>query len=156
MVGRTNEQALEAAIEKALTGSCLEERSRVAEGQAVTFSRSHGYRFGLAGDFNAHYALDRRLFWQFLEQTQIAELEKLRKRGDDWQPRLVAAADSLRRLAVNRRSKSLLADIARVEAAKVDLDNNLNIGLCMAVLGQDLIAHVQQDHETTGRRQPAT
>ena len=50
MVSQTNEQALEAAIEKQLTGTCLEDQKRIADGD-VPFSPCHGYKLGYPQDF---------------------------------------------------------------------------------------------------------
>ena len=51
MVSKTNERALEASIEKYLTGTCLEELAAVREGVAEQpFSANHGYRLGRAQD----------------------------------------------------------------------------------------------------------
>jgi len=95
MVSQTNEQALESAIEKYLTGTCLEERKAIAEGGEVPFSQNHGYQLGLPDDFNAHYAIDTKRFWVFLENTQNEELEKLQKSGDDWQRKVLERFDRL-------------------------------------------------------------
>jgi len=95
MVSQTNEQALESAIEKFLTGTCLEEQKRVAEGGEVPFSENHGYQLGLPHDFNATYAIDNKMFWAFLENTQSDELEKLQKQGDDWQRKILERFDRL-------------------------------------------------------------
>jgi len=46
MISKTNEQALESAIEKHLTGTCLEEKNRIEE--EVPFTRNHGYKLGFA------------------------------------------------------------------------------------------------------------
>ena len=95
MVSKTNEQALEAAIEKYLTGTCREELESVAEPDAVPFSDNHGYELGLPENFNALYALDTKRFWIFLENTQGDELEKLQKSGDDWQRKVLERFDRM-------------------------------------------------------------
>lgn len=81
MPSQTNEQALEATIEKQLTGTCLEEIKRPASGvvaEPVGIYRSgNGYYIGSANDFNAEYAIDVARFWHFLEATQPTELAKL-------------------------------------------------------------------------------
>ena len=94
MVSQTNEQALEAAIEKFLTGTCLEELKEVKDGD-VPFSQSHGYQLGYSQDFNARYAIDDNLFWQFLGNTQAEELEKLQKSGADWQRKVLERFDRM-------------------------------------------------------------
>ena len=94
MVSQTNEQALEAAIEKQLTGTCLEDHKVVSDGD-VPFSPNHGYKLGYPQDFNAHYAIDTKQFWAFLEATQKDELEKLQKTGADWQRKVLERYDRL-------------------------------------------------------------
>jgi type I restriction enzyme R subunit len=83
MVTQTNEQALEACIEKALTGTCRE-RLRV-DGLGVSeandrFRGGHLYWLGESGDFDREFAVDRRHFWRFLETTQADELSKITDR----------------------------------------------------------------------------
>jgi type I restriction enzyme R subunit len=95
MVSQTNEQALEASIEKQLTGTCLEAQKAIAEGSEVPFSHNHGYQLGLPQDFNARYAIDSKQFWAFLEKTQHEELEKLQKSGADWQLKVLERFDRL-------------------------------------------------------------
>jgi type I restriction enzyme R subunit len=95
MVSQTNEQALEAAIEKQLTGTCLEAQKAIAEDGEVSFSPHHGYQLGLPQDFNARYAIDSKQFWAFLEQTQHKELEKLQKSGADWRLKVLERFDRL-------------------------------------------------------------
>jgi len=94
MVSQTNEQALEAAIEKFLTGTCLEELKEVKDGD-VPFSQSHGYQIGYPQDFKAQYAIDDKFFWQFLQNTQADELEKLQKSGADWQRKVLERYDRM-------------------------------------------------------------
>ena len=79
MVSQTNEQALEAAIEKSLTGTCLEELKAGTHELPADFNHCF-YRIGKASDFNAQYAIDEKLFWQFLQDTQKVELAKLQKK----------------------------------------------------------------------------
>ncbi|UYY87722.1 MULTISPECIES: type I restriction endonuclease subunit R [Alcaligenes] len=64
MVSQTNEAALETHIENALA--------------------KDGYCIGNAADFDREFALDGKLFWQFLEATQPKELAKLKDRPN-WQ-----------------------------------------------------------------------
>jgi type I restriction enzyme R subunit len=95
MVSKTNEKELEIAIEKQLTGTCLEAQQAIAEGSEIPFTQHHGYQLGLPQDFNTRYALDTKRFWAFLEQTQHEELEKLQKHGDDWQLKVLERFDRL-------------------------------------------------------------
>jgi type I restriction enzyme R subunit len=65
MVSKTNEKELEIAIEKQLTGTCLEMQQVVAEGNEVPFTQHHDYQLGLPQDFNARYAIDTKRFFSF-------------------------------------------------------------------------------------------
>ena len=95
MVSQTNEQALESTIEKYLTGTCLEaikanstSANQIKEPE-LPFGVHHGYKLGLAQDFNPTYALDESCFWAFLHQTQREELEKLQKNSSDWKLKIL-------------------------------------------------------------------
>ncbi len=96
-VSKTNEQALEAAIEKALTGICLEDikakGSTVKEAQEL-YRSDNGYYIGSAEDFNAKYAIDETRFWHFLENTQKDELEKI-QRSSDWKLKILERYDRM-------------------------------------------------------------
>lgn len=97
MVSQTNEQALEAVIEKALTGTCQEERPAQAgdiQESVAVYRTGHGFYFGYAGDFNPRYALDERRFWHFLETTQAEELAKL-QRSADWKLKIEERFDRM-------------------------------------------------------------
>ena len=65
--------------------------------------------------------------------------------GDDWRHRLPGASDLVSRLAAGRRTRTLLEDMALIDAARQDIDRNLNIGLTMAVLFEGLIDHAERD-----------
>lgn len=97
MVSKTNEQALEAALEKALTGTCFEELGNglnvVAEPQEI-YRGGNGFYIGTANDYNAQYAIDELRFWHFLESTQKDELDKL-KRTADWKLKIVERLDRM-------------------------------------------------------------
>tara|TARA_R110000868_G_scaffold138329_1_gene352284 strand:- start:1060 stop:4161 length:3102 start_codon:yes stop_codon:yes gene_type:complete len=104
MVTKTNEQALEALIEKKLTGTCREDIKGIVNWSAlngklvrdtVDCAPSHRYEIGNSADFDKTYAIDKRLFWSFLERTQPKELEKLKRGGDDWQRRILERFDRL-------------------------------------------------------------
>ncbi|MEQ8714776.1 MAG: DEAD/DEAH box helicase family protein [Cyclobacteriaceae bacterium] len=97
MPSQTNEQALEAAIEKALTGTCLEDLKDA--GQSVQEAQAHyrsgsGYYIGDTNDFNPKYAIDETRLWHFLEATQADELEKL-QRAADWKLRILERYDRM-------------------------------------------------------------
>ncbi len=95
MVSQTNEQALESAIEKSLTGTCLEELKAGVQDAAPDF-HNRLYHIGYASDFNMQYAIDERFFWQFLQKTQEVELAKLQKNNpSDWQRKLLERFDRL-------------------------------------------------------------
>ena len=92
MVSQTNEQALEAAIEKSLTGISSEE---LKVGEKAT-NHGSGYKVGFPTDFNMQYAIDDRFFWEFLENTQSDDLEKIKKNSpNDWQRKLLDRFDRL-------------------------------------------------------------
>jgi type I restriction enzyme R subunit len=97
MVSKTNEQALESAIEKALTGTCLEELSgdvsMVAEPKEI-YRGGNGFYIGNANDYNAQYAIDEIRFWHLLETTQKEELDKL-KRTSDWKLKVLERLDRM-------------------------------------------------------------
>ena len=70
-VSKTNEQAFEALIEKALVGSSHEERT--ASGQNDVEAQSPDaqlYYWGLPKDMDKKLAIDLRRLWAFLESTQ--------------------------------------------------------------------------------------
>lgn len=98
MATQYNEQALESLIEKSLTGYCLEELKTentsivsVQELQKQYVKRS-GYYIGAPSDFDKKYALDTARFWDFLEETQPKEVEKL-KVSSDWKLKILERFD---------------------------------------------------------------
>src|SRR5690554_3545544 len=95
---QTNEQALEAAIEKTLTGTCLEEFSSetltIASEPFEGYRGGNGFYIGDANDFNPQYAIDEKRFWHFLETTQKEELEKI-KRTSDWKMKILVRLDRM-------------------------------------------------------------
>ena len=100
MPSQTNEQALESAIEKQLTGISLEELkangqdfSSVNE-QSALYKKAKDYYIGNAKDFNAKLAIDEVRFWHFLETTQADELAKLQKQND-WKLKILERYDRL-------------------------------------------------------------
>ncbi|WP_016990238.1 type I restriction endonuclease subunit R [Flavobacterium sp. ACAM 123] len=100
MHSQTNEQALESAIEKKLTGSCLEELKIAGttvdsvNERAELYRSGNGYFIGSANDFNAKFAIDEVRFWHFLETTQPEELAKLQKQND-WKLKILERLDRL-------------------------------------------------------------
>tara|TARA_R110002020_G_scaffold404266_2_gene614333 strand:- start:568 stop:3618 length:3051 start_codon:yes stop_codon:yes gene_type:complete len=97
MPSQTNEQALEAAIERTLTGTTLErlkeDGTSVREAQAG-YHTPGTFVIGDAADFDARYALDNHFFWEFLENTQQDELDKL-KRSPDWKLKILERYDRM-------------------------------------------------------------
>ena len=100
MYSQTNEQALEAAIEKHLTGTCLEElKGHGASVDSVNenaevYRTGKGYYIGQPSNFNAQFAIDKQFFWSFLENTQGEELEKLQKQSD-WKLKILNRLDRM-------------------------------------------------------------
>jgi type I restriction enzyme R subunit len=91
MVSITREIALEQAIQKHLTGLTTESLA----GQPAPVGGGP-YRIGLPGDFNAQFALDTAMFWQFLHATQGKELAKLQSRNpSDWQAKILERFDRM-------------------------------------------------------------
>jgi type I restriction enzyme, R subunit len=97
---QTNEQALEASIEKRLTGHSIEELSKnetisnaVGERNEL-FRTGNGFYMGVASDFNAKFAIDENRFWDFLHETQKDELEKLQK-SSDWKLKVLERLDRM-------------------------------------------------------------
>ncbi len=71
-------------------------------------------------------------------------------RGEGWRPRLAEDVALIRDLAARRTPTGLLHDIEAVERAREGIDRNLNIGLVMAVLFQELSHAFQKDRAATG------
>ena len=93
MVSQTNEQALEASIEKALSGISREALiDQVGNNDAIALAKAaqyrtetgHGYQLGWSSDYDREFAIDRDKFWGFLNATQADELAKL-KDQPNWQ-----------------------------------------------------------------------
>ena len=96
MPTKTNEQALGAAIEKKLSGSCLEELKQQGDVQerAEVYRSGNGYYMGYANDFNTKYAIDEVRFWHFLATTQAEELAKIQKQND-WKLKILDRLDRM-------------------------------------------------------------
>jgi len=79
---QTNEQALEAAIQETPSGTTIEmikaqnPSANIAE-ESEQYPLGKGYYIGDPDDFDAKYPIDKRRFWNFLEETQQKEQEKL-------------------------------------------------------------------------------
>jgi len=100
MPSLTNERALEAAIEKQLTGTSLEELQEqgsspnTASESKEAYRSGNGYYIGSPDDFSARYAIDQKRLWHFLETTQPLELAKLKK-GSDWKLKILERLDRM-------------------------------------------------------------
>lgn len=99
MLSPTNEQALEATIEKKLTGTTREElMAQTPSGTwadaAPHYRADNGYYVGNPADFDAPFAIDTRRFWHFLESTQPDELAKL-KTKPQWELLVMQTLDRL-------------------------------------------------------------
>lgn len=95
MSSQTNEQALESAIEKYLTGTCLEElKEQNISDRAGLYRSGNGYFIGSSIDFNAKYAIDELRFWDFIQTTQKEELAKLQKQND-WKLKVLERLDRM-------------------------------------------------------------
>lgn len=95
---QTNEQALEATIEKRLTGNSLEElkvqhiTASKAEERISLYRSGNGYYIGFPEDFNAKLAIDEVRLFDFLQLTQREELAKLQKQSD-WKLKILERID---------------------------------------------------------------
>ena len=100
MHSQTNEQALEAAIEKHLTGMCLEDLKQqgvsidAVNEDSEIYRAGKGYYIGQPNYFNAQFAIDEQFFWDFLQSTQKEELEKLQKQTD-WKLKILHRFDRM-------------------------------------------------------------
>jgi len=96
MVSNTREIALEQAIQKHLTGHTSEDLAGQPAPPVPENCRGGPYRIGLPGDFNAQFALDTAMFWQFLHATQGKDLAKLQSRNpSDWQAKIIERFDRM-------------------------------------------------------------
>ncbi len=86
MVTNTKESALEACIERYLTGgvSVMPPTGTPLTDDVGVYqtAKGAGYLRGKATDFNTEFAIDEQKFWQFLESTQATELAKLHYKAD--------------------------------------------------------------------------
>ena len=95
MVSQTNEQALESAIEKHLTGTCLEDLKNGVKEVIPNFNNKH-FELGYPSDFDIQYAIDKKFFWTFLQATQEEELDKIKRNNpNDWERKVLERFDRL-------------------------------------------------------------
>jgi len=95
MTTSATERDFEQLIERSLTGTTYEEslgEGMTVQEAAVTYGSSHEYAIGEPTDFDMHQAIDKYQFWQFLEETQSEELEKLQS-SSDWKARILTRLD---------------------------------------------------------------
>jgi type I restriction enzyme R subunit len=98
MTSQTNEQALEAAIEKRLSGNSREELkseytpANMVEEREALYRSGNGYYMGYPEDFNARLAIDEIRLFDFLQSTQQEELAKLQKQAD-WKLKILERID---------------------------------------------------------------
>ncbi|MGX9245756.1 hypothetical protein [Sphingobacterium multivorum] len=87
MTSKYNEQALESLIEKALTGSSLEDLKEQgtniadANDKYGQYLSRKGYYLGDALDFDKTYALDTHRFWNFLQARKQKNLPSCKFMG---------------------------------------------------------------------------
>ena len=93
MYSQINEQALETAIEQALTGLQNPAVNRVSESAPLYTGNLH-YQSGNPADFDPEFAIDRTYFWHFLETTQAEELKKL-QHSPQWRRQILERLDRL-------------------------------------------------------------
>lgn len=113
MVSNIKEIALEQAIQKYLAGRSIEDPG---DGSAPVNGAT--YRIGQPADFNAQFALDTAIFWQFLESTQGPMLAKLRGRNPtDWQAKVLERFDRMikKHGLLHMLKKGLSVDDARFD-----------------------------------------
>jgi len=70
MPSQTNEAALEACIERALTGGVTVAVKEAVLQESTPDYGGNGWKRGKPSDFNAEFAVDEAMLWQFLESTQ--------------------------------------------------------------------------------------
>ncbi|MGK0476320.1 MAG: type I restriction enzyme R subunit, partial [Oleispira sp.] len=139
MVSQTNEQALEAAIETALVGSCLEERKNQVKEVIPDYGNKY-YQPGNPIDFNKQYALDERFFWSFLEKTQEDELEKIKRNNpNDWQRKIYERFD---RLIKKHGVLKLLKSGLDVDDAHFNLLYPAPVGSCSEIITRNFNANI--------------
>ncbi|MDY0300456.1 MAG: type I restriction endonuclease subunit R [Trichlorobacter sp.] len=98
MVSQTNEQALEAAVEVALTGTSREVLNHAVADPVVAYKACahQGFVAGCSQNFDRAYAIDKEYFWQFLNTTQAKELEGFKQYNpQDWQRKILERFDRL-------------------------------------------------------------
>jgi len=115
---KTNEQAFEALIEKALVGSTIEERKEIGhidiDDQTPDADK---YYWGKPKDLDSKLAIDMRRLWSFLESSQPEELAKYV--GKDLHSDL------------SKQLSKQITDIGIVDVLRKGLDFNNNMHLTL-------------------------
>lgn len=152
MVSGTKEKDLEIAIEKALTGTWRENsENQIGEPEAEYLPRHHGFELAFSQDFDAQFAIDTRLFWQFLQTSQEAELTRFQQLNpNDWQRKILERLDRQMKkngvLHLLKKAWILIALILicstpfRLQAVAKRSNSVLN-KICLAVCVKYLIPH---------------
>lgn len=114
---KTNEQAFEALIEKALVGSTIEERKEIGQTDVdVQTPDVDKYYWGKPSDVDPKLSIDMRRLWSFLESSQPEELAKYV--GKDLHTEL------------SKQLSKLIATIGIVDVLRKGLDfNNMHLTL---------------------------
>ncbi len=95
MKSQMNEKAFEQAIERALSGTCVEELSDIFfDEPSEEYGINSKFYLGSPYDFDKTYAIDTKRFWHFLENTQQEELEKL-QRDSNYQLKIIQRLDKM-------------------------------------------------------------
>ncbi len=77
--------------------------------------------------------------------VHYSEILRCLTRGGEWLPVTREREQVLREAAAKRTPQGILCDLDAIEKAQRDIERNLNIGLMMAVLFQELVRHVEED-----------
>ena len=129
MYSDTSEKAFEQNIQRALTGYIDEDALHDITSPHYRDNKQHGkgYISGNSKDFDRRYAIDQRLFWQFLETTQPEELAKL-KNLPNWKQQLLERLNNKIRKSgvVTVLKKGLEFNDAHLQLLYKGVYNNLN------------------------------
>lgn len=126
MYSDTSEAALEQAIEQALTGKTEGVRDTTPHYRDAK-RYGMGYVAGDHRDFDKHFAIDKKLFWYFLNATQPGELNKLKNLPNWEQLLLERLSNKIRKDGiVTVLKKGLLINDAHLQLLYKGIYNNLN------------------------------
>lgn len=105
---QTTEAALEACIERALTGGLTVAARGSLLGEPAADYGGNGWKRGKPSDFNAEFAVDEVMLWQFLESTQAKELTKLHHKPD-WKRQVLKRLHRKLKWSVATARRTLIA-----------------------------------------------